>query len=46
MENNRILIDTSIVIDYLRKKNKAKSQFIKLFQKYELYAYGHSGSKD
>ncbi len=37
MENNRILIDTSIVIDYLRKKNKAKSQFIKLFQKYELY---------
>ncbi len=37
MENRRILIDTSIVIDYLRKKNKSKSQFVELFKKCELH---------
>ena len=37
MENNKVLIDTSIVIQYLRTKKKAESQFIKLFQKNDLY---------
>jgi tRNA(fMet)-specific endonuclease VapC len=36
MENRRILIDTSLVIDYLRSTDKEKSQFIKLFKKNEL----------
>ncbi len=30
MENSNILIDTSIIVDHLRKKNKSKSKFWKL----------------
>jgi len=30
MEDRKILIDTSIVIDFLRSKNKSQTQFIKL----------------
>lgn len=33
METRGILVDTSIIIDYLRTPNKAKSGFISLFQK-------------
>ena len=36
MENRRILIDTGIVIEYLRKQNKEHTQFVKLFKKYDL----------
>jgi predicted nucleic acid-binding protein len=37
MENNRILIDTSIVIDYLRSYDRPKTPFVKLFSDNELY---------
>jgi len=36
MENRRILIDTSIVIDYLRSHNRKETFFIKLFVSNEL----------
>ncbi len=35
MENRRILIDTSIIIDYLRKVNKSKTLFWKLVNQYD-----------
>lgn len=34
MEQLRILIDTSILIDHLRKSNKTNSSFYQLTQKY------------
>ena len=33
METGNLLIDTSIIIDYLRKKNKSKSQFYNIDEK-------------
>ena len=36
MENRRILIDTSIVIDYLRRQDKSDTKFVKLFKNNEL----------
>jgi predicted nucleic acid-binding protein len=36
MENRRVLIDTGIVIDYLRKKNKENTKFVELFKAYDL----------
>ena len=35
MENSKILIDTSVIIDYLRKKNKKSTIFWKLVNNYE-----------
>ena len=35
MESRRILIDTSIIIDYLRKVNKSKTLFWKLVNQYD-----------
>jgi len=35
MERKRILIDTSILIDHLRKKRKDKTQFFELAKHYE-----------
>ncbi len=35
MENRRVLIDTSIIIDYLRKVNKSKTLFWKLVNQYD-----------
>ncbi len=37
MENRKILIDTTIVIDYLRAGNKEKSYFVKLYKDFDLY---------
>jgi len=37
MENRGILIDTSIVIDYLRSAEKENTKFINLFKNNELY---------
>ena len=37
MESSRILIDTSIVIDYLRSNSRQKTNFTKLFSDNELY---------
>lgn len=38
METQRILIDTSLIIDFFRKKNKAKAPLTHLFrQNYDLY---------
>jgi predicted nucleic acid-binding protein len=38
METNRILVDTSLIIDFFRKKNKTKSKLFSLFQQErELY---------
>ena len=37
MATDRVLIDTSIIIDYLRKKNKKKSQFYKSVGNYTLF---------
>ncbi|MCD4665225.1 MAG: type II toxin-antitoxin system VapC family toxin [Bacteroidales bacterium] len=34
MENSRILVDTSIIIDFWRKKNKQKSSLWKLQEEY------------
>jgi len=31
-----ILIDTDVVIEYLRSKEKSSTEFIKLLQKYDL----------
>jgi len=36
MENRRVLIDTSIVIEYLRSSERQKSNFIKLYKDNEL----------
>lgn len=36
MENRRVLIDTSIVIEYLRSQNRKVSSFVKLFKDKEL----------
>ena len=36
MENTRILIDTGIVIEYLRSYDRENTQFVKLFRKYNL----------
>ena len=36
MENRRVLIDTSIVIEYLRSQNRKVSTFVKLFKDKEL----------
>lgn len=36
MENRRVLIDTSIVIEYLRSQNRKVSTFVKLFEDKEL----------
>ncbi len=37
METGNLLIDTSIIIDYLRKKNKRNSQFYKIVGSYNLF---------
>ena len=37
MDNSKLLIDTSIIIDHFRKKDKAKTQLILLYQKYLLH---------
>lgn len=37
MESGDLLIDTSIIIDYLRKNNKRKSQFFKIVGKYTIF---------
>jgi tRNA(fMet)-specific endonuclease VapC len=37
MEPGNLLIDTSIIIDHLRKKNKRKSQYYKIIGKYTLF---------
>lgn len=37
MENSRLLVDTSILIDFLRKKDKSKSLFYKVISKHECY---------
>ena len=36
MENRRILVDTSIIIDYLRNQDRLDTKFIKLFNDNEL----------
>jgi len=36
MENRRVLIDTGIVIEYLRKQNKGETRFVKLFKEFDL----------
>ena len=35
MENRKILIDTSILIDYFRKSDKSKTELLKLYKSYE-----------
>jgi len=35
MDNRKILIDTSIVIEYVRKQNKAKTILYKLYKSYD-----------
>jgi len=37
MGNSRILIDTSVLIDFLRKKNKLNSIFWKIKEKYDCF---------
>ena len=38
MENSRVLIDTSVIIDYIRKKHKEKSALYNYFEKdYQIY---------
>jgi len=36
MENRRVLIDTGIVIEYLRKQKKENTQLVKLFKEFDL----------
>lgn len=36
MEDGIVLVDTSIVIDYIRSADKENTSFIKLFKQYEL----------
>ena len=38
MENAVICLDTSVLIDYYRKKDKSKSLFFKLTEKYSIFA--------
>ena len=38
MENTLICLDTSVLIDYYRKKDKSKSLFFKLTERYTLFA--------
>lgn len=38
MENTLICLDTSVLIDYYRKKDKSKSLFFKLTERYALFA--------
>ena len=38
MEKSLICLDTSILIDYYRKKDKSKSLFFKLTERYSLFA--------
>ena len=35
MEDSRVLVDTSVIIDYLRKQNKKSTAFWKLINDYE-----------
>ena len=37
MANSKVLIDTSIIIDFLRKKNKKSTLFWKIINKYDCY---------
>ena len=37
MDNKRVLVDTSILIDFFRKKNRKKSILYKLQGKHEIY---------
>jgi tRNA(fMet)-specific endonuclease VapC len=37
MDNPKLLIDTSIIIDHFRKKDKTNTQLIQLYNKYLLY---------
>ena len=52
MENRRVLVDTSVIIDYLRKKNKEKTLFWELVNKYNCYVSAvtvyeiYTGAKD
>ena len=38
MARENILIDTSLLIDYFRKKKKEKTEFVRLSEDYNLYA--------
>ena len=38
MENTVICLDTSVLIDYYRKKDKSKSLFFKLTERYSVFA--------
>jgi tRNA(fMet)-specific endonuclease VapC len=38
LENRRVLVDTSILIDFFRKTNKKKSLLYKIQQTHEIYA--------
>ena len=38
MENSIICLDTSVLIDYYRKKNKVKSLFFNLTEEYSIFA--------
>jgi len=38
MENELVCLDTSILIDFYRKKNKEKSAFFQLATKYKIFA--------
>ena len=35
MEDNKLIIDTSILIDYFRKTDKEKSRLVQHFRKYQ-----------
>jgi predicted nucleic acid-binding protein len=37
METRNVLIDTSIIVDHLRKKNKSKSELYKIINTYNLF---------
>lgn len=37
MDNPKLLIDTSVIIDHFRKKDKTNTQLIKFYQKYLLH---------
>jgi tRNA(fMet)-specific endonuclease VapC len=37
MDNPKLLIDTSIIIDHFRKKDKSNTRLIQLYNKYSLY---------
>jgi tRNA(fMet)-specific endonuclease VapC len=38
LEDRGVLVDTSILIDFFRKKNKKKTALFKIQQKHEIYA--------